>query len=713
MMKRSIALYSIGVILSSGVAGGDFVSAHDFGGQFTDSHGQSFSPSVAPTPEPSAPVTVDLETFTLFRGDDGTFGGLPGSTNTRLAIVLGPFPDPSNLNVIGLSTNTVDVTTVASSGGSIEFTFDALTLTYDFDYSAILVTTDGADTITGFAPANVLTTNFFEDPPSSGSFSPATEYGGSSFRYSRLSLDQAGTSFNTSDTVDTRFIAEFALPASDPKPFVSAHDAGTEWRDIAGQSFSPSVNPTPDIGAPSEALLRRFTFMRGGGAAASTDTILLIVTGSFPNIANLNILGQSTNIVDGTALSVGDGMVFEFDPPLPLEFASNYSALLFEADTNGDPAFFVTTNLQSTNFVQDPPDSGNFVPASEYGGTSFDFGRLIFPGGTTFYESSSDVDARFTALFDTPAGQSFTLTSRPDEPDIFDTIGNSIRVFGQSFVPLTGAPASANLLPDTVVELSRIRVFSGLFGGIQDPDGSASTRLAIFERGQRVGGQEGNVQERDEGAIELELDNQVVDNANASLFNFITYQESGGAFGFEDLTEAVAVSTNTVDTLAASLGFGDALEFEFDNVPLLAGNAYDAVFVTITGTPPDEVVTLTKTTIAFQEFEETSPGVFEPEAPVGGTNDLNVTALFDGVVFNDGTLRSANSGFDVAFDAAFGAFDCDGDVNLDGSVDALDIAEGFNGIATNDLATGDFDGSGDITADDATGLLSAVANGCD
>ncbi|MEM1185340.1 MAG: hypothetical protein AAGI53_10105 [Planctomycetota bacterium] len=713
---RRTALIATAAMLfgASGLAIGqiEFVSAHDAGGTASDVLGQSFSPSVMPVPSPGTPETVELRGFTMFRGGDGTFGEAPGSPMTRLAILEGSFPDTASPVIVGISTNVVDVTAADAFGGVLPFDFfGGLTLDFDANYSAILYEVDANGDLLQPVLTSVQTTNFADD--GTGTFVPQSSYG-SGFDFSAL-FEQSGSTFvSSSDTTDVRFIASF--DALGPNEFVSAHEEGGSFDDVLGQSFSPGIDAAPDPGSPSNVMLKRFTFFRGddgtfGGATGSANTTLVIVDAPFPDITNLGVLGQSTNTVDVTSVAANGGeIVFDFDG-LELDFSTNYAALLLETDAMGNLLDIATANLLTTDFADD--GTGTFVPQSSYGGTSFESGRLILPLGELFLQASDVVDARFVALFEADAAQTYTITSRPDASDIFETIGDSVTAFGQAFSPLEQAPPDAGLSDLGPVGLDRVTFFAGTFPA--DPatqdgfEGDTQTRLAIVDRGPRVIGEEDSVASRVDGNGDELPDVVLIDNANAALFNFVQH-DAMGIPGDVDPTDIVALSTNAVNTIDNGFGgpnsFGTSYTFDFDGAELTAGNAYEAVFVTVSGPAGLEVFTLDPVTVAFAEFD----GVVQ-EALIGVGNDLNNTGLFEGQVFADATLRAADFGFDVAVDITLVLPECSGDINLDGAVDFFDLLEHLRLLDAGDLAA-DADGDGDLDADDTLTVLLVIEAGC-
>lgn len=183
---------------------------------------------------------------------------------------------------------------------------------------------------------------------------------------------------------------------------------------------------------------------------------------------------------------------------------------------------------------------------------------------------------------------------------------------GQSFIPGFDESPDTGLGAGDSVYLENYSFVSGGTGV-----GSSATRLAVF---------------------------------NTPFFGFTVTGPQNPDFTFPieaNLSDAVALSENTVD--AAAAGEGDALSFDFDSLELDAGVAYSAILVA--EAPGDKIVP-TATSLAFVEFVEVTTGVFQPAANLGGTGNFNFTSLFaDTGGF--GFLGGATDANDLAFTATF------------------------------------------------------------
>ncbi|MEM9913500.1 MAG: PEP-CTERM sorting domain-containing protein [Planctomycetota bacterium] len=187
----------------------------------------------------------------------------------------------------------------------------------------------------------------------------------------------------------------------------------------------------------------------------------------------------------------------------------------------------------------------------------------------------------------------FTL-SAPD--------GDNTVAAGQAFVPTVDETPDTGLGAGDSVFLNNFSFTSGGAGG-----GSASTRLAIF---------------------------------SGAFFDFTAASEA-------DLTDAVAISSNSVDSSSAS--DGDVLSFNFNSVELAADGVFSAVFVTeVAGGKIAPVAVSTK----FVSFSEVSPGNFQPTINLGGAGNFDFVSLFPD--FNaDGFFEAGSDGQDLGFTATF------------------------------------------------------------
>ncbi len=117
------------------------------------------------------------------------------------------------------------------------------------------------------------------------------------------------------------------------------------------------------------------------------------------------------------------------------------------------------------------------------------------------------------------------------------------------------------------------------------------------------------------------------------------------------VSDAVAVSTNTIDTTA--LAYGDPISFDFSGATVAAGDVLSAVFVTIGVN--DEITPIAVST-AFIQFVEDPPasGTFVPVSNYGGAGNFDATSLFadaDGNGFLEGSSNATDLSFQATFDA--------------------------------------------------------------
>lgn len=141
----------------------------------------------------------------------------------------------------------------------------------------------------------------------------------------------------------------------------------------------------------------------------------------------------------------------------------------------------------------------------------------------------------------------------------------------------------------------------------------------------------------------------------------------------------VGLSSNTI-TNTANLNTGDAMRFDFDDLPLVFGDYYGAVFVNV-----DELGNVTPVLVSAltADYVETSPGseTYVPESNYdfdpGNPTDYN-TSVSNFITENE--FGHFFFGFDGAGDANFTAYfdfefpDADpGDFDEDGDVDGRDF----------------------------------------
>ncbi|MEM6748835.1 MAG: dockerin type I domain-containing protein [Planctomycetota bacterium] len=235
--------------------------------------------------------------------------------------------------------------------------------------------------------------------------------------------------------------------------------------------------------------------------------------------------------------------------------------------------------------------------------------------------------------------------------------GDATISFGQSFGPgIEPTPASPGFSLGDPVLLTGFELASG-GGGV----GDANTRLAILP-----------------GAF---------------------YDFNGDPNGtFTPTTaDAIGVSDNAFDT--TSLAYGDPLAFTFGaGLQVAYGDVLSAVLVTVD--PGTDVITPLETSVAFIRFFESSPGVFDPVANYGGTDNFDAGALFgpiSGSGFFVGAFSATDLSFIATFDDAPGGLP--GDANNDGVVDLLDfdvLAQSFGSNTGNGASDGDFNGDGAV-----------------
>lgn len=120
--------------------------------------------------------------------------------------------------------------------------------------------------------------------------------------------------------------------------------------------------------------------------------------------------------------------------------------------------------------------------------------------------------------------------------------------------------------------------------------------------------------------------------------------------------DAVAISTNSIDTVNGGLGipYGDPLTFSFGaGAPMLYGDVVSAVMVFINGSNELTPVSVSTAFIAFHE-EPPASGTFVPNSNYGGDGNYDATALFPDTG-TDGFLEGTNDGLatDLSFVATY------------------------------------------------------------
>lgn len=115
------------------------------------------------------------------------------------------------------------------------------------------------------------------------------------------------------------------------------------------------------------------------------------------------------------------------------------------------------------------------------------------------------------------------------------------------------------------------------------------------------------------------------------------------------IADATGISTNTVDTDAALNGA--PLNFTFNNLSLVYGNSYEAVFATVGA---GNTLSFIPVGAMYANYIESPPGsgIFVPVTNYGGAGNFNASALYPD--FNgDGFFEADNNTADAAFTATF------------------------------------------------------------
>ena len=201
--------------------------------------------------------------------------------------------------------------------------------------------------------------------------------------------------------------------------FTSANLDDTDtWSTVFAQGFSPSINasPNPGLSAGDAVALERFDFLKSGTPDSASNIQLAIVDSLFYDYTNQlttsssAFVGISSNTVASTApIATGDRISFSFGS-LPLTYGSDYAAVFVNDDGQGNltPAL---VSAMTENYVEDPPNSGNFVPATNYGADDeFIYATSNFINNGFFNTFSFAGDAGFEATFTAvPEPSSFLL----------------------------------------------------------------------------------------------------------------------------------------------------------------------------------------------------------------------------------------------------------------------------------------------------------------
>jgi hypothetical protein len=184
---------------------------------------------------------------------------------------------------------------------------------------------------------------------------------------------------------------------------------------------------------------------------------------------------------------------------------------------------------------------------------------------------------------------------------------NNTTAAGQNFSPSVGNSPNPGLAAGSPVSMTSFAFTKGSGG-----TGNAATRLVVLD-----------------GAF---------------------YDTNGGDGLFVPTTaNAVAVSTNTIDTAAAA--DGASLNFAFSGATLTYGNNYTVAFATVGA---GNALSFVPVNVKYIDYAETAPGsgVYLPTSNYGGTGNFNATALFPD--FNgDGYFEADSNAADTAFVATF------------------------------------------------------------
>lgn len=206
-------------------------------------------------------------------------------------------------------------------------------------------------------------------------------------------------------------VSSIALQAQ-ASPFTVSHTGGGSWNSVYAQGFSPSVDPDPDLGLTGDnpIFLTQFQFFKSGESTNATDVRLAILNNMFANLDGLttafsDVVGLSTTVVaDTTPIATGEAITFEFDF-LPLVYGGQYAAVFVNV---GDGGALTPVRVAAivTNYIENPPGSGNWVPETNHGApddyalaTSNFISTDQF--GSHFNTFSGGGDANFVATFET------------------------------------------------------------------------------------------------------------------------------------------------------------------------------------------------------------------------------------------------------------------------------------------------------------------------
>jgi hypothetical protein len=203
-------------------------------------------------------------------------------------------------------------------------------------------------------------------------------------------------------------------------PFTTGYTDGTSWNAVYAQGFSPSLSPTPNPGsaAGDPAYLNSFSFFKSGNPDSSSNIQLVILNNIFANLQGLTtsspaVVGVSANTIASTAaLPTGTPETFLFNN-LPLTYGNDYGAVAANIDGSGNITPVLISALITT-YVETPPGSGSFHPATNYGTESqFQYATSNFittnSFGSFFNTFSFAGDANFVASLDTAVPEPASL----------------------------------------------------------------------------------------------------------------------------------------------------------------------------------------------------------------------------------------------------------------------------------------------------------------
>jgi hypothetical protein len=169
--------------------------------------------------------------------------------------------------------------------------------------------------------------------------------------------------------------AAMAVPSSPASAaeFTTSYTDGGSWNTVYVQGFRPSLTPTPNPGsaAGDSVYLDQFQFFKSGNADAASNVQLAIINNIFGDLSGLStssplFVGLSTNTVASTApLATGAAITFDFDN-LALTYGNNYAAVFVNVGAGGSLTPVLVSAL-TTNYTEQPPGSGTFMPQTNYG----------------------------------------------------------------------------------------------------------------------------------------------------------------------------------------------------------------------------------------------------------------------------------------------------------------------------------------------------------